>query len=938
MPMQPGDLLPVSRAGVPYKATQRDVLGNRLWVDGEVVNDANDATANGWYRAAAGAANLPLTTNLNIQVVSYVPGVWTLQTAHALGLLSATDSATWIRWQAAGAWQPWQKLALLPTEQTGTGGGGGPEYVLKAGDRMSGQLASSVTGGWAFVGNSIPGTNDSGLYCDGDSNYIFALRDKTGAITVDINSNGDAFLNALLLRDLAGATPAPLAVDVNGLLVRGAGPDLSGYVKKTGDQLSGGLASNVVNAWAFVGNSIPGVNESGLYCDVDENYIFALRDKTGKITVDINSLGDAALNGLLLRDLAGADAAPVLVDANGILARGSFPAPPDLSAYVRRTGDQMTGYLANSATGQWAFVGNSVVGVNESGLYCDVNDNYILALRDQSGAITVDINSLGDATLNALLLRDLAGSAPAPLWVQPDGLVVRGAEPDLRPYLQRTGDTLSGPLASGVKGGWAFVTNSKPGVNESGLFALGDDNVVLGLRSASGELTVNLDGKTGTGSFDGPLLAKALRLSDLAGPGTPGPVVVDADGTLGRGVAPDLGNYVAKAGDTMSGALQSSVDLGWVFVANSNGKNESGLFAIGDGNTILALRDVDGEIIFDANSKNGLTRSTQYLALAKPDQWAYVFASRPGTNESGFFVDKDGNHLLSLRDNDGEIVFDANAKTGWTQSKAYLSFAEKKRWAYFFASKPTINDSGFYVDEDGNHEMTLRDVDGEIVITALAGVKIVAASEYVANSSPGHWAYSFASIQDVNTSGFYVDAEGHQSLELRNKDGDIVLSASSKEGLVRASQYIAQSAASTWAYVFASHPGVNDSGFYVDADGNHLLSLRDNTGKIIFDANAKTGLVQAQNYISYVPQGWCFAAANDPTNVNISGLYSEADGSYTLGMRENSGRLTINLSSRDGIGHFEGLLVKNNPVAVADGGSYNLLSHGIDFAALSEAP
>lgn len=833
MPMQPGDLLPVSRAGVPHKATQQDVLGNRLWVDGELVNDANDATANGWYRAAAGAANLPLTTNLNIQVVSYVPGVWTLQTAHALGLLSATDSATWIRWQAAGAWQPWQKLALLPTEQTGTGGGGGPEYVLKAGDRMSGQLASSVVAGWAFVGNSIPGTNDSGLYCDVDNNYIFALRDKTGAITVDINSNGDAFLNALLLRDLAGATPAFLAVDTNGLLVRSGGPDLSNY--------------------------------------------------------------------------------------------------------VARTGDQMTGYLANSATSQWAFVGNSVVGVNESGLYCDVNDNYILALRDQSGAITVDINSLGDATLNALLLRDLAGSAPAPLWVQPDGLVVRGAGPDLSAYLQRTGDTLSGPLASEVKAGWAFVTNSKPGVNESGLFALGDDNVVLGLRSASGELTVNLDGKTGTGSFDGPLLAKGLKLSDLAGPGV-GPVVVDADGIVGRGVAPDLSNYVAKAGDTMSGMLQSSVDLGWVFVANSNGKNESGLFAIGDGNTILALRDVDGEIIFDANSKNGLTRSTQYLALVKPNQWAYVFASRPGTNESGFFVDKDGNHLVSLRDNNGDIVFDANAQTGWTQSKAYLSFAENERWAYFFASRPTINDSGFYVDENGNHEMTLRDNDGEIVITALAGVKIVAASEYVANSSPGHWAYSFASIQDVNTSGFYVDAEGHQSLELRNKDGDIVLSASSKEGLVRASRYIAESGNGGWAYVFASEPGINDSGFYVDGDGNHLLSLRDNTGKIIFDANAKTGLVQAQNYISYAPQGWCFAAANDSTNVNISGLYSEADGSYTFGMRENSGRLTINLSSRDGIGHFEGLLVKNNSVAVADGGSYNLLSHGIDFAALSEAP
>lgn len=752
----------------------------------------------------------------------------------------------------------WDSTAWVSISSGGPSGG---DFVAKTGDQMGGTLANSAKGEWAFVGNSNLGVNESGLFCDSRGNYILALRDSaSGAITATINSLGDAQFAAAQLTDLAGPDAAPLWVDASGVLVRGTGPGVGDYVAKTGDTMSGALVNITPTGWVFRAATDLGVNDSGLYATGDGNYIFSVRDKDGNITFDANSEAGLVQARSYLAMAEPDSWAYVFASKPGVNESGFFVNSDGDHVLSLRDGDGKIIFNADASTGLveaqnyvsyvpegWAFAAaNDDGNVNISGLFSETDGSYTFALRRNDGTVMAQFDSRngggllrGPLECNSLLVDGLIGIGVEVATLDSRGQLARsGAK--LGDFVAKTGDQISGTLSSSAKDAWVFVGNSSPGVNESGLFCDAQGNYVLGLRDNSGDITVAIN------SF-GDATLNALMLRDLADLDA-APLWVNKDGVVIRGTNPGVGDYVAKTGDTMSGALNSNVANGWIFRSATNlGVNDSGLFALGDGNVLFNLKDSTGDTSFDVSSENGWVQASQYISFSDKDNWAYFFASQPGVNDSGFFVDKDGDHFCALRAQDGSIVFAANAKEAIVQCAEYQALSEFGRWAYVFASIEGVNNSGFFVDDEGNHLMTLRDV-----------------------------------------------------------DGDIVLDANTKTGEVLAKGVVALAESGRWAFRFASIPNVNESGFFVGPDGDHILSLRDNEGDIVFNADATTGIVQASNYVSYTSDNWAFAAAKDKDNLNISGLFSNADGSYTFSMRRGDGDVMAQIDSAFGNAVFSG--------------------------------
>lgn len=824
MPMQDGDITFVRRGSDVYKATQQDLLGDRLWREGPVVADCNDAIENGWYRALVGAGNLPVASNIILSVDVFQRGQWVVQHALAPSLWSPTDSAAWVRIASGGAWQPWKKLALFPEEQTGTGGGGGPEYVLKAGDRMSGPLSSGVTNNWVFVANSKPGTNDSGLYCNANSDYIFALRDGSGNITVDINSLGDGQLNALLLRSLAQAgVSSPVWVDGNGRLVRGTAPDLTGYVAKTGDTMSGTLANSQGSGWVFVANSKPGVNESGLYATGDDNVVLGLRNAAGVLTFDVKS-------------------------QDGI-ARGNA-------------------FAASGVKGQWAYFFASAPRTNDSGFFIAADGEHELSLRGLDGSVTLEV-------------------------------------------LTKTGQVRGKTFAAlSEVNRWAYYFASAPNINDSGFAVDGDGNHEMILRDNGGNIAFSVICK----------------------------------------------ESIARTGTFSSYSPRDQ----WAFIASSiPGTNDSGIFVDANGDYELALRDTNGDIVFSASTRRGEALAKTYTAVVDAGDWAYVFATVSGVNDSGFRIDADGNNELLLINKLGGRAFFVDSKNDIVRCGTFYSYSHRGQWAYLFASAPGTNDSGFFVAADGHHELILRGPTGLKILDVNSATGDIRGRGLALGDDSGN--YNII-LNGGNGEGTFNGAVNVSDLRVRNQGGAGVAPAAldANGNLVRGtgpdlSGYVAKAgdimtgplesrATGNWAFVGNSKPGINPSGLYCNADSDYIFALRDGSGNITVDINSLgdaqlkalklRGLAQAgasapvwvdsngvlargaaPDLTPYIVRtgdtmsgtlansqgtGWAFVTNSKP-GVNESGLFAVGDGNVTLGLRSTTGDLTFNVNSSDGV-------------------------------------
>jgi hypothetical protein len=88
----------------------------RLRATANLVTDWDDATENGWYRAANGATNAPDTGQF-IGYVEALTATYCTQTVHGVVTDDESDTKVWRRGNDNGTWSDWYQLRLSVDEQ-----------------------------------------------------------------------------------------------------------------------------------------------------------------------------------------------------------------------------------------------------------------------------------------------------------------------------------------------------------------------------------------------------------------------------------------------------------------------------------------------------------------------------------------------------------------------------------------------------------------------------------------------------------------------------------------------------------------------------------------------------------------------------------------------------------------------------------------------------
>ncbi|MGE0754039.1 MAG: NirD/YgiW/YdeI family stress tolerance protein [Alphaproteobacteria bacterium] len=157
---------------------------------------------------------------------------------------------------------------------------------------------------------TVTGTVDSV-----DNEREFTLRDSTGTIGVDIESNQSVVLKKGDTVTISGSVDKDITgTDINATDVYVH----KGFTQSVSDTLKSIPGVSTTNASAYYIKDLPKegvVKLTGMVADVDNEKEFTLRDDTGEINVDVESAANAALAkgakvtviGTVDSDLAGKD-------------------------------------------------------------------------------------------------------------------------------------------------------------------------------------------------------------------------------------------------------------------------------------------------------------------------------------------------------------------------------------------------------------------------------------------------------------------------------------------------------------------------------------------------------------------------------------------------------------------------------------------------------
>ena len=371
------------------------------------------------------------------------------------------------------------------------------------------------------------------------------------------------------------------------------------------------------------------------------------------------------------------------------------------------------GKIVSEGINEWAFLAKNPGVESAGGIFAKADGSFDLLLTDSAGTITFQVDSQAGNMLVAGYLRSLKLSEPGPSFVGVDdngtllrwnptssesfagllrlatdaevasrkpGLAVQPQQlgAALSGYLPLSGGTVTGAVFSRTGNGWVFCGESTPGVNSSGLFATGDGHYLLGLRNSAGDVTVNLDSKLGTATMRGLLTQSLLSsgtntMTGLSGTGN-GLVGVDAGGNLFRQTRSD---FVLRSGDVMSGGLTSTIASGWVFSAATDpGKNDSGLYALGDGNVVLGLRNNAGQVTVDFNSSNGFGSISGVMTAR-----AYsIYAPAGSALAANWIIDAANDRLQVYENGGGARGFHADIKRLAGGASAHIVLENQGAW------------------------------------------------------------------------------------------------------------------------------------------------------------------------------------------------------------------------------------------------------------------